>query len=139
MLGDSPGTALPLGELRFRRVLLLLDPDADGIHASALLQIFFLQCMRVLLEQGRVAIVHAPWGEIRRPGAVPALSFHAEEYQQQCRDLGQGQGVERIRYRGLGSITPDILERCCVNPTTRKSRVLGVADAEHAASLFGGG
>jgi DNA gyrase subunit B len=138
VLGDSPGTALPFGELRFRRVLLLLDPDADGIHAGALMQIFFYHCMRSLLETGVVEIVHAPWGEIRRPGVEPLLSFHAAQYQQQCRSLGpRGEQVaERIRHRGLGTITPAILEHTCINPATRVSRVLSVADAEAAAAVF---
>jgi DNA gyrase subunit B len=138
VLGDAPGTALPLGTLRFQRVLLLLDPDADGIHAGALLQIFFYQCMRTLLEDGVVEIVHAPWGEIRRRGHEPLLSFHAEEFQRQCRALAiRGEPGEKIRHRGLGTITPAILEHTCVNPLTRRSRVLSVSDAEQAAAVFG--
>ncbi len=31
-----------------------MDSDADGIHAAALPQIFFHDCMPVLLEQGRL-------------------------------------------------------------------------------------
>jgi DNA gyrase subunit B len=137
-LGESPGTALPFSKLRFQRVLLLLDPDADGIHAGALLQIFFHQCMRTLVEDGRVEIVHAPWGEIRQRGHEPLLSFHAAEFQQQCRALEiRGEAAERIRHRGLGTITPAILERTCVNPATRRSRVLSIADTEQAVSVFG--
>jgi DNA gyrase subunit B len=140
VLGNAPGTALPLGELRYRRVLLLSDPDADGIHISALLQIFFYHCMRPLLEAGQIEIIHAPWGEIRRPGAAPLLSFHAAEFQQQSRELSSTDAsrTQRIRYRGLGTITPTILEHVCVNPATRRSRVLSVADAELAVKVFAG-
>jgi DNA gyrase subunit B len=136
-LGSAPGTALPLGELRYSRVLLLADPDADGIHVSALLQIFFLNCMPRLLDAGQIEIVHAPWGEIRRPGAAPQLAFDAAEYQRQCR-IAEEAGVARIRYRGLGSITPTILACTCVDPSTRQSRVLSLADAEQAGAVFGG-
>jgi DNA gyrase subunit B/topoisomerase-4 subunit B len=140
VLGSAPGTALPLGELRYRRVLLLSDPDADGIHISALLQIFFYHCMRPLLEARQIEIIHAPWGEIRRPGATPLLSFHAAQFAQQSRELsGADAGrVQRVRYRGLGTITPAILERECINPATRKSHVLSVADAELAVKVFAG-
>ena len=139
VLGDAPGTALPLGTLRYERVLLLMDPDADGIHAGALVQLFFYRCMPTLLESGRLEIVHAPWGEIRRGGDEPLLSFHAAQFQQQCRALEAVAGArhERIRYRGLGTITPEILERCCVNLATRHTRVLGITDAELAAAAFG--
>jgi DNA gyrase/topoisomerase IV subunit B len=43
-----------------------------------------------------------------------------------------------LRYRALGTITPAILERVCVNPATRRSRVLSVADAEMAVKVFAG-
>jgi DNA gyrase subunit B/topoisomerase-4 subunit B len=138
VLGDAPGTALPLGSLRYQRVVLLMDPDADGIHAGALVQLFFLKCMPTLLEQGRIAIVYAPWGEIRRPGAPPLLSFHATEYQQQSRTFAFAPGIERIRYRGLGTITPSILDEHCVNPATRRTRLISLEDAKFAARVFGG-
>lgn len=137
LLGDAPGTALPLGELRYQRVILLMDPDADGIHVAALLQIFFHECMPTLLEQGRVLIVHAPWAELRRPGMPPLLSFHDAQFREQCRRLEQdGEAFERIRFRGLGTLTPAVLERCCVNPVTRRARTLSIADAALAASVF---
>ncbi len=140
VLGNAAGTALPFGDLRYERIILLMDPDADGIHAGALVQIFFLQCMRSLLEQGRVSIVHAPWGELRVAGCEPQLAYHDAEFQQLCRALrGDGQRpFDRIRHRGLGTITPGILERTCINAGTRKTRVLTVDDAQKAADIFGG-
>ena len=139
VLGTAPGTALPLGDLRYERIILLLDPDADGIHAGALVQIFFLECMRSLLQQGLVEIVHAPWGEVRMPDRESRIAYHEAAFQQLCRDLRAdgGKSGDRIRHRGLATITPAILERTCVNRATRRSRVLTVADAEKAAEVFG--
>lgn len=140
LLGNAPGTALPLGELRYERVLLLMDPDADGIHAGALLQIFFHEYMPTLLERQRVLIVHAPWAEIRRPGEPPLLSFHEDEFRRQCQRLEQaGVAFERVRFRGLGTITPALLEHSCVNPATRRARPLGLADAALARQVFAAG
>ena len=101
VLGEAPGTALPLGDLRYRRLMLLMDPDADGIHCSALLQIFFHHCMRPLLESGHIEIVHAPWGELRRPGAPPLLSFSAAEFQQHCRIIDPPRAVTISRTRSF--------------------------------------
>jgi DNA gyrase subunit B/topoisomerase-4 subunit B len=136
---SAPGTALPLGDLRYERVILLLDPYADGIHAGALIQIFFPECMRTLLEQGLVEIVHAPWGEVRLANSEARVAYHELEFQQLCRELTSDHGKrgDRIRHRGLGTITPAILERTCVNRRTRRARVLSVADAEKAAAVFG--
>ena len=139
LLGDAPGTALPLGDLRYERVVLLMDPDADGIHAGALLQIFFHDVMPTLLTQQRVWMVHAPWAEIRRPAEPPLLSFHAQAFRQQCQQLdAAGLPYERIRFRGLGTITPAVLERCCVNPATRQAHSLSMEEAALAVRVFAG-
>jgi DNA gyrase subunit B len=119
--------------------LLLMDPDADGIHTAALVQLFFMRCMPTLIEQGFVWIIHAPWGEIRRPGLEPLLSFDAMEYRRQCRAVEGEAGVLRIRHRGLGTITPEVLARSCVDPATRRARALTPADVRDAARVFGGG
>lgn len=137
LLGDAPGTALALGELRYERILIVMDPDADGIHAGALLQIFFHECMPTLLEQQRVLIVHPPWAEVRRRDEPPLLSFHELEFRRQCQQLEQeGAVFERIRHRGLGTITPELLRRCCVDPVTRRARPLSVEDAALALKVF---
>ncbi len=140
LLGDAPGTALPLGDLRYERVIILMDPDADGIHAGALLQIFFLDYMPVLLEQQRILMVHAPWAEIRRQEQAPLLSFHEPQFRQQCQQLERAAvAFERIRHRGLGTISPALLERCCVNPATRLAHPLSVEDAALAVQVFAAG
>jgi DNA gyrase subunit B len=139
-LGPAAGTALPLGELRFRRVILLLDPDADGIHAGALVQIFFYRTMRRLIEDGHVEIVHAPWGEVRDSNGEVHIAFHERGFQTMCRELeARAAGAaQRIRHRGLGTITPSVLARTCVDPRTRAARVLNLRDVEVAVRMFGG-
>lgn len=140
VLGSAPGTALPLGELRYERVILLLDPDADGIHAGALLQMFFLRCMRPLLDQGRVAIVHAPWGEVRGAGETSQLAYHEADFQALCRAAKARAEPQLVcvRHRGLGTIRPAVLAATCVAPATRRLGYLSAADAEYAARVFGG-
>jgi DNA gyrase subunit B len=138
VLGSAPGTALPLGTLRFEKILILMDPDADGIHAGALLQIFLLRYMPSLLDERRVFIVHAPWGEIRRPGELPLVSFQPEEFHQQSQAQRGALGVERIRSRGLGTITPELLRHHCVDPISRRARELTRLDAQMAAAILGG-
>jgi DNA gyrase subunit B len=139
VLGSAPGTALPLGELRYERIVILMDPDADGIHAGALLQIFFLRTMRPLLEAGTVQIVHAPWSEIRGRSGDVQLAWHERQFQQQVQALGDAglAGSSIVRHRGLGSLSPALLARTCIDPTTRRATTLGVGDAEDAARVFG--
>lgn len=138
LLGEAAGTPLPLGDLRFERVILLMDPDADGIHAGALLQIFFHDCMPALLDRHRVWMVHAPWAEIRCPGEPPLLSFQPQEFHEQCQRMDElGVACERIRHRGLATITPLVLAECCVDPATRRAHPLSMRDAALAIEIFG--
>lgn len=44
----------------YDRVVLLFDPDADGIHAGALTLLFFATWMRAVLEAGMLLSVRAP-------------------------------------------------------------------------------
>ena len=64
-LGTGWGDACSLDGLRYERVLLLHDPDADGIHIGALLLMHVARWLAPLLEAGRVERVHAPVGEVR--------------------------------------------------------------------------
>ncbi len=137
-LGTAPGTALPFDELRYARVIILMDPDADGIHAGALLQIFLLRYMPALFDSGQVLIVHPPWAQISLPNGQLQLSFTAAEFRAQCQALeSQTVSFERLRFRGLGNMTPAVLERSCVNASTRRAHVLSRADAQMAQKVFG--
>ena len=140
--------ALPftdLGTLRYDRILLLFDPDADGIHCGALMLMFFYRWMRPLLESGRIEIVRAPMFELRwqvagEPCALP-LQAYTEGQQRALHQQLLAQDVQDIkiyRYRGLGNIDPALLASTCVDPRSRKSTVAGLADARLAIEVFGG-
>ena len=45
-LGTGLGDAFEIKALRYDRVILLMDPDADGIHCGALVTLFFYRWMR---------------------------------------------------------------------------------------------
>lgn len=64
--------------LRYERVLVLTDPDADGIHCGFLVLLFFHRWLRPLLDAGRVEIVRPPWGEVVVAGR-PTLAFSEPE------------------------------------------------------------
>jgi DNA gyrase subunit B len=97
-----------LGQLRFAKIILLFDPDADGIHCNALMQLFFYRWMRPLLESGRIEAVHFSMDEIKA-----------------------------YRPRGLGSIAPEKLRDECITPTTRHTRTITTSSALAAISVFG--
>jgi DNA gyrase subunit B len=134
-----------LSTLRFERVLMLFDPDADGIHIGALMLMFFYRWMQPLLKSGRIEMVRAPlyamtWLE---PGtSTPCKTFaysitHSQSIHAELIRKG-AQQVETQHFRGLGSIDQALLNETCVHPGTRKTQSMSLDDAQAAIAVFGG-
>jgi len=131
---DALGTGLEPDyhdrSLRYHRILLLMDPDADGIHCGVLLLMFFHRWMPRLIEAGRVELVRPPWGEITVGGRLHRASSDAELTALADRARAAGPVTVR-RYRGLAAIDADVIRDTCVTPSTR--RVSRVSPADVAA------
>ena len=127
--------------IRYGRIVLLFDPDADGIHCGALLSMFLLRWMRPIIEAQRVRIVRAPMFEITAAGYKDQLyAFHEEHYRAVRRHLAE-KGITEIktqRYRGLASLDESTLKSMCLDPDTRSDSVLTIEDAEDAVRVFCG-
>ncbi len=138
-LGTGWGAACDPARSRYERVLLLMDPDADGIHCGALLLMFFHRWMQPLLDQGHVEIVRAPIGEITvLDGEAPHYAFSEAQFQAMSAALRNGgrPAFRALRYRGLGSLDRKALGELCLDPQTRRSQVLGAADARTVTEVF---
>jgi DNA gyrase subunit B len=114
-------------ELRYGRILLLMDPDADGIHCGALLLLFFHRWMPRLIESGRVELVRPPWGEVAAAGRVHRGLSDDELTALADRFRDQGPVTVR-RYRGLAAIDADVIRDTCVAPATRRTTRVSPAD-----------
>lgn len=143
-LGTGWGEACSLTGLRYSRVLLLHDPDADGIHIGALLLMYFARWMPPLLAAGRIERIHAPIGEVLDDPALGADSPRSLAYSEphflalcQTARANHGQAMVARRYRGLGGLAPGVLQTHCLAPTSRLARVLSPDDAREAAAIFG--
>jgi DNA gyrase subunit B/topoisomerase-4 subunit B len=133
---------LDIARVRYQRILILTDPDADGIHCGALLLMFFHRWMPALLAAGRVFAVRAPIGAIYRArGETPVLAYTDAHFQALCHALRERGELDftTVRYRGLGSIDRDVLQTTCIEPATRRSQLLSAQDAEMALSVFAAG
>ena len=56
-MGDD---ARRVGKLRYGKIFLLMDADADGHHIATLLLTFFFRHMRPLIDQGHVYLAQPP-------------------------------------------------------------------------------
>lgn len=143
MLMQSIGTGVSaefeFAQCRYERFVLLFDADADGIHASSLVLMFFYQWMRPLLDAGKIVMVRAPLLQVTYDGMNAPLGFESVERATQATErlIAEGkQNVSRKYFRGLGSIDPPTLRYHCIDPKTRNDFVLGASDAEEAIAIF---
>ncbi len=140
-LGIGFDQDIELANRKMDRVLILTDPDADGIHCGALLLLFFFRWLRPWLESGRLLQIHSPKLQIFATGMSEARQMYTEEGARQLLDALEQRHIKNVvkqNYRGLASLNADVLKRYCTNPETRKSRILTVDDAAEAIRCFGG-
>ena len=132
---------------RYSRVLLLFDPDADGIHGGALILIYFYQQLPALLSAGQISVIRPPlfelsYSETAHPAAprTSKLAYTEEQFQQLQGELNLAGAVRLTtrRMRGLGGMPTELLRSTCIDPTTRTAYRLSIADAQSAIAIFGG-
>jgi len=122
----APEAARDPGRIRYERVLVLTDPDADGIHCGFLVLLFFHHWLRPLLDAGHVEVVRPPWGEVVMAGER-LLAFSEPELAQLAARARTRRGAVR-RFRGLAALDAGTIHETCVNPATRRVERVSAAD-----------
>lgn len=138
-IGTDIGGYCHVESIRYRQIVLLFDPDADGIHSSTLMLLFFHRWMRPLVDAGRLMIVRAPMMEVVADDlSGELLAYTEEEGDRLCRDASglRKPGYTKKRFRGLASFDADLLIRCCIDPKTRRISKLTTRDAEESIRIM---
>ena len=138
-LGTRIGADFDLSRVRFERIILLFDPDADGIHARTLLMLFFHKWMKPLLDAGRIFDARVPRWEINSAELDGPQFASTDEQFHGLRQKLTDDGIvdfKTTRFRGVGSVGADTLARFCVDPETRALSRIRSEDAESAIQVF---
>lgn len=130
----------------YGNIVLLMDPDADGIHCGVLMMAFFRRFADQLIQAARIHVVRPPMFVFRLPAEMevqpsqwPVASSpeHADAIEQTLRDHGINR-FEKTRHRGLGSLDSSLLGHTSVDPATRRQNTLTIQEVDAALTLFGG-
>ncbi|MEM6472375.1 MAG: toprim domain-containing protein [Planctomycetota bacterium] len=126
--------------LRYDRVCLLFDPDADGIHCGALVLLFFDEYLAPLLNANRVTLIKPPLFSITASGYRDRLYAFSEEHLKKIEGALREKSIDyqHKRYRGLASLEDTTLLETCLDPASRTTHLLRPEDASSARRLFGG-
>jgi DNA gyrase/topoisomerase IV subunit B len=128
---------------RYGRLVLLFDPDADGIHIGALMLLYVLRWLPGVIEAGALWQVRPPMFELAGAddGELRHASHPAERDALAARMAAEAGGrLPRIRrYRGLGNLAPGVLREQAVNPATRRAHRIDPAGAQAMRQMLTGG
>ncbi|MBL8114566.1 MAG: type IIA DNA topoisomerase subunit B [Acidobacteria bacterium] len=130
-LGCGIGPDFDITKLRYGKIFLLMDADADGHHISTLLLTFFFRHLPKLIEAGNVYLAQPP---LYRIDAAKETHWALDEAERDAilAKLPKNVKPEIMRFKGLGEMMPEQLKRTTLDPRRRRALRVTVPDAEEA-------
>ena len=137
-LGCGFGDQLRLEKLRYSRVIILTDADADGMHIASLLMAFFFKFMRPLIQSGHLFLARPPLYRLRfGSGSKQELIWvYSDEEKEQVLKKKKTGGVQVTRFKGLGEMNPDTLWETTLDPKTRSLLQVKFEDEKEVDAVF---
>ena len=125
-IGTGIGDKFNISGLRYGKIILLMDADADGHHISTLLLDFFFRHMPELIRKGHVYLAQPPLYriDVGKETHWAKDDAHREEI---LAGLRANAKYEITRFKGLGEMNPGVLNETTLS---RKSRTLLKVDIE---------
>ncbi len=119
-LGCGMGETFDITKLRYGKVFLLMDADADGHHIATLLLTFFFRHMPKLIEHGNIYLAQPPLYRID----VGKQTMWALDEPHRDKLLASIKGNAKpsiTRFKGLGEMNPETLKMTTLDPETRQT------------------
>lgn len=118
-LGCGIGESFNLANLRYGKVILLMDADYDGHHITTLLLTFFYRHMPELIRKERLFIARPPLYKIR-VGKTETFWAHDDVDKEEILSrLPANVKPEITRFKGLGEMLPQTLGETTLDPQRR--------------------
>ena len=117
-IGTGAGEKFDLAGLRYGKIILLMDADADGHHIATLLLAFFFRHMTELIRKGHVYIAQPPLYriDVGKETQWARDDAHKEEILAALRGNAK---PEITRFKGLGEMPPATLASTTLDPRYR--------------------
>ena len=118
-IGTGIGPSFNLGGLRYGKIILLMDADADGYHISTLLLAFFFRHMPELIRSGHVYLAVPPLFRID-VGKETHWARNDAHKAEILKSLRANAKFEVSRFKGLGEMDARVLAETTLDPRYRK-------------------
>ena len=130
-LGCGVGAAFDVSKLRYGKVFLLMDADADGHHISTLLLTFFWRHLPKLILEGHVYLAQPPLYRVDA-GKETWWALDDAERDAIVAKLPKNVKPEVMRFKGLGEMMPEQLKQTTLDPGRRRAVKVTVPDVLEA-------
>jgi len=117
-IGTGAGDKFRYEGLRYGKIILLMDADADGYHICTLLLDFFFRHMPELVKKGHVYIAQPPLYRID-VGKETHWAKDDEHKEQILAGLRANAKYEITRFKGLGEMDAKVLFKTTLDPKSR--------------------
>jgi len=129
-LGCGIGDDFKVEKLRYGKIFLLMDADADGHHIATLLLTFFFRHMRGLIDGGHIYLAQPPLYRIDI-GKNTYWALDDNSRDKILKDQAKGNAKPNItRFKGLGEMNPETLNSTTLDKKTRQALRVTVGTAE---------
>jgi DNA gyrase subunit B/topoisomerase-4 subunit B len=129
-LGCGMGDQMDLSKLRYGKIFLLMDADADGHHIATLLLTFFYRHMRPLVDARHVYLAQPPLYRIDlgKQTYWALDDLHKERILKQHAKSNAKPSI--TRFKGLGEMNPETLKSTTLDPKSRQTLRVAVPRGE---------
>ncbi|MGL5268624.1 MAG: DNA topoisomerase (ATP-hydrolyzing) subunit B [Spiroplasma sp.] len=133
-LGCSIGGEFNISKIRYHKIIIMTDADADGAHIRTLLLTFFYRFMRPLLDAGYIYIAKPPLYKFQVGKAIK-YAYNDEELEKLKSEISV-KNYNIQRYKGLGEMNALQLWETTMDPKNRVVAKISVDDAAEADEVF---
>jgi DNA gyrase/topoisomerase IV subunit B len=134
-LGTGAGDKFNYEGLRYGKVILLMDADADGHHISTLLLDFFLRHAPELIKKGHVYIAQPPLYRID-VGKETHWARDDEHKEEILAGLKANAKPDITRFKGLGEMPFKVLAQTTLDPKNRTLLKVEIENPREAHEAF---
>lgn len=134
-IGTGAGDKFHYDGLRYGKIILLMDADADGHHISTLLLDFFLRHAPELIRKGHVYIAQPPLYRID-VGKETFWARDDEHKEEILAGLKANAKPDITRFKGLGEMPFRVLAQTTLDPKSRTLLKVEIDNNHEAHTAF---